>query len=78
MAYIAESRETAVAILQTWVNNICIYSDGSGYNNCIDATAVIPNTGQALQFRLGKMSCHTVFEGELVGVLLALHLLARQ
>ena len=44
----------------------------------LTAAAIIPSMCQALQFRLGKMSYHTVFEGELVGMLLALHLLARQ
>ena len=61
IAHITESKETAAAILKTWIDNICISL-----------------TGQMLQFKLGKVSYHIVFEGELVGVLLALHLLACQ
>jgi ribonuclease HI len=57
------------------MDDIQIYSDGSGYKSNIGAAAVVPATGHALRYRLGKDTKHTVFEGELIGVLLALKLI---
>ena len=36
---------------------------------------VSPNGGRHLQFQLGSAATHLVFEGELTGILLAVHLL---
>ena len=77
-AHIAESKDAAARIIQAQINDVCIYSNRSGYNDNISAASIIPKMGQALQFKLAKALCHTVFEGELVGVLLALYLLACQ
>lgn len=55
-----------------------IYTDGSGYEGGIGAGAVlIKNNGQQLrlQYHLGTQEQHTVYEAELVGIRLALHLI---
>ena len=56
---------------------IMIYTDGSGYKNQIGATAVMYQNGaitNVIRYHLGLDMEHTVFEGELVGILLGLHL----
>ena len=62
-------------IIRTYVNNIQIYSDGSGYKGNIRALATIHKMNQSFYDKLGKEMSHIVFKGELVGILLALHLL---
>jgi ribonuclease HI len=57
------------------IDNIKMYSDGSGFKGMIEAAAIRPNTCDILQFQLGTERWHTVFEAELVGVLLALKIL---
>ena len=74
-AHIASSKLVAASTLRTRVDNIQINSDGSGYKGNIGAVAVTPQDRQALRYRLGKESKHTVFEGEITGVILALSLL---
>ena len=57
---------------------IWLYSDGSGLEGEVGAVAVMYKEGQeakVLHYHLGKLTDHTVFEAEAVGVLLALHLL---
>lgn len=54
-----------------------IFTDGSGTNNKIGAGAIIYRNGRpstALRHQLGPIQHHTVYEGEAVGVLLALHI----
>ena len=53
-----------------------IYSDQSGYKGSIGGAAVLLKTSQALQYKLGKETCHTVFGGELARILLVLHLIS--
>lgn len=56
--------------------DVKIYTDGSGVNNKIGASAIIYRDGRpgtALKHQLGSVH-HTVYEGEAVGVLLALHI----
>jgi Reverse transcriptase-like len=57
------------------MDNLQIFSNGSGYKSCNGAAAVIPATGQVLQYKLSRSTRHTVFEGELIGMLLALKLM---
>ena len=57
------------------INDIQIYTDGSGYKGNIEATAIILKTSTALRFKLGKETRHTIFKDELVRILLALTLL---
>jgi len=57
-----------------------IYTDGPGYKGGIGAAAVLYENGKRkadLRYHLGPASEHTVFEGEIVGVLLGLKLAAR-
>jgi ribonuclease HI len=56
---------------------IMIYTDGSGYKGQIGASAILFTNGRRtaeLQYRLGPITEHTVFEGELVAIILGLHL----
>lgn len=65
-------------ILAENTDNICIYSDGSGYEGNIGAAAVLRRNGRTiktLQYHLGPDSDHTVYEGEVVGMILGAHLL---
>jgi len=55
-----------------------IYSDGSGYEGGIGASAVLykgENVVKVLRHYLGTDKCHTVYEAEGVGVAMGLHLL---
>ena len=57
-----------------------IYTDGSGYGNVIGAAAILCRKGYpniALQYCLGPDTTHTVYKGELIGIILALHHIAR-
>ena len=74
-AHIVDSKLAAASTLRTRLDDIQILSDGSGYKGNIGAAAVTPQDGQALQYRLGKESKHTVFKGEITGVILVLSLL---
>lgn len=64
---------------------IRIYTDGSGFEGGIGAAAVLIRrmaTGRTrkrvLKFHLGTAQEHTVYEGELVGLILAQHLLSSE
>jgi ribonuclease HI len=57
---------------------ISVYSDGSGFEGGIGASAVLfidGNESTALRFHLGSEKQHTVYEAEIVGLTLSLHLL---
>jgi ribonuclease HI len=57
---------------------VVVYADGSGYKEGIGAAAslwVNNRKTKMLRFFLGKESEHTVYEAEIVGVILGLHLL---
>jgi ribonuclease HI len=54
-----------------------IYTDGSSYRNGVGAVAVLyvnGNETDSLKFQLGMAHEHTVFEAELVGIILGTHL----
>ena len=55
---------------------LAIYSDSSGLNSHIGAAVVIPSTWNhiTLHYQLEEISKHIIFEGELVGIILALDL----
>jgi ribonuclease HI len=58
-------------------SGVRIYSDGSGYKGGIGAAAVLFENGirkKTLKYSLGPDTEHTVFEGEVIGVLLGIHL----
>ncbi|KAF8582192.1 hypothetical protein K439DRAFT_1268140, partial [Ramaria rubella] len=52
-----------------------IFTDGSGYKGHIGAAAVALHKDEHLQYCLSRETKHTVFEGELVGILLALQMI---
>ena len=75
MANIACDKTAAASKVRTRINNIQIYMDGLGYKDNIGAAPILPKTGASLRFKLGKETRHTIFQGELIGILLALTLL---
>ena len=55
-----------------------VYSDGLGIDRQVGAAAVLfrqDREPRVLRFHLGMAADHTVYEAELIGLLLALHLL---
>jgi len=57
-----------------------IYTDGSGYKSMVGASAVLYNDGietDSLKYQLGIIRDDTVFEGELVGIILGTHLVTK-
>jgi ribonuclease HI len=56
-----------------------IYSDGSGYEGGVGASAILykgEDVIKTLRYYLGTDKCHTVYEAEGIGVSMGLHLLA--
>nr|GAT43545.1 predicted protein [Mycena chlorophos] len=77
---IAPSKDEAIKrVADVEEGEMVVYSDGSGYRNGVGAAAVAEWNGQRFsrRFFLGPMSAHTVFEGEVLGAVLALDI-ARQ
>lgn len=74
-----DERDKALEWEETEHNTeVKIYTDGSGYEGNIGASAVLFNGGKKegeLRFHLGTDKEHTIYEGELVGIILANHLL---
>ena len=55
-----------------------MYSDGSGIDGQVGEAAVLFRRNRepkVLRFHLGTATDHTVYEAELIGLMLALHLL---
>jgi ribonuclease HI len=73
------SKPEALAAANTHHNTqVSLYCDGSGFEDGIGASAVLyinKIEQKSLRYHLGPASEHTVYEGELVGLSLALHLL---
>ena len=62
----------------TAVEEIKVYSDGSAHDGKVGAAAILRRKGRpdrALQLYLGNTEQHTVYEAELVGMLMGLHLI---
>ena len=62
-------------------NDICLYSDGSGFEGSIGGAAVLKRGGRTkktLKFHLGSDKKHTVYEGEEVGMILAAELIRNE
>ena len=58
--------------------HVRIYTDGSAHDGTVGAAAIVTRDGKnigKLRYHLGKDSEHTVFEAELVGILLGLQLI---
>ena len=73
--FIAKNKEEAASYIRTRTDDIKIFSDGSGFKEKIGAAAIRPDTQDVLYYQLGSSRWHTVFEAELVGILLALKLI---
>ncbi|QRV94576.1 Reverse transcriptase from transposon X-element protein [Ceratobasidium sp. AG-Ba] len=78
---IPPSKEAALDAVKRVNAEVRIYSDGSGIDGGIGAAAVLCRDGQPnkiLRLHLGSDKRHVVYEAELVGAMLALHLLANE
>ncbi|KAJ3489883.1 hypothetical protein NLI96_g1810 [Meripilus lineatus] len=77
---IAPTREEAIREVEEYEkNSVCIYTDGSGYKGGIGAAAWAEGRNGEELWRwhhLGSGRDHTVFEGEVDGMILGLDLLA--
>jgi len=75
---IAASKEEAIKWdTDNFCNGTMMYTDGSCYRNMVGASAVLYFDGietDSLKYQLGTEREHTVFEGELVGIILGTHL----
>ncbi|QRV87101.1 hypothetical protein RhiJN_15119 [Ceratobasidium sp. AG-Ba] len=79
--HIPPSRDAALVAAGAVDADVRIYSDGSGIDGGIGAAAVLCRDGQPdriLRLHLGSDKRHVVYEAELVGAMLALHLLASE
>ena len=75
---IAVNKDASVTADAEGTENIKVYSDGSAQEGKVGAAAVLIRPGKntrKLHFHLGSIEHHTVFEAELVGLLLGLHLI---
>ena len=62
------------------ITGLAVYSDGSGLNERIGAAAVLLLNGtelSTLRYNLGSETEHTVYEAEILAVILALHILTK-
>jgi ribonuclease HI len=77
---IARKKEEAADEDELAREEIRVYSDGSAIDGGVGAAAILMRDGEVkdeLRFYLGKDSEHTVYEGELVGMILAVELIRR-
>jgi ribonuclease HI len=79
-SFIANNKEdTLTAALITEASSpVCIYSDGSGFEGGIGASALLYVNNRlvkSLQYYLGTDKQHTVYEAEAVGLAMGFHLL---
>ena len=73
-AHIAKDKDTAAEITCMQIDGLKFFTYGSGTKGNIGAAAILLDSPRALQYHLGMDSDHTVFKGELTGVLLGLHM----
>ena len=74
----ASSKEASVKADEEGKETIKVYLDGSAQNGKVGAAAVLIRPGKEtrkLHYHLGTTDQHTVFEAELVGLILGLHLI---
>jgi ribonuclease HI len=75
---IADNKEDSITADTEGRESVKIYSDGSAQEGKVGAAAVLIRPGKEthkLHYHLGTTEQHTVFEAELVGLLLGLHLI---
>ncbi|THU77756.1 hypothetical protein K435DRAFT_812178 [Dendrothele bispora CBS 962.96] len=73
--------DTTVEACENDTADLQFFTDGSGYKGGIGASAVMYWDGEemdVLRYRLGDTLHHEVYEGECVGLILALHMLSEQ
>lgn len=76
---IASDKEAAEDELARYADGVCVYGDGSGVEGGIGAAAVVKSKKgefDTCRVHLGTESEHTVFEAEVVGLILCLVLIA--
>ena len=76
--HIPSSKEESKREDEQAPEHVKIYTDGSAHDGKVGAAAIMTKNGKKigkLQYHLGKSSEHTVFEAELVGILLGLQLI---
>ena len=75
---IPRNKEESKRADATAVEKIKVYSDGSAHSGKVGAAAILKREGhpdRALKLHLGTTGQHTVYEAELVGMILGLHLI---
>ena len=78
MTLIPSSKEDSKAADAQAPEHIRVYTDGSAQSGKVGAAAIMKKDGKTigkLHYHLGKVEKHTVFEAELVGMLLGLQLI---
>ena len=78
--YICDTKDDAytMATIAHVSNKYKVYSDGSGFEGGIGASAILyrgPNVVKTLRYYLGTDKHHTVYEAEGIGVYMGMHLL---
>jgi ribonuclease HI len=76
---IDDNRTTAITKAKA-IKGLVAFTDGSGYEEKIGAAAILMVNGmelKTLRYRLGHETEHTVYEAEMLAVLLALHLISQ-
>ena len=74
-------KEEAIADIARDNFDLKIFTDGSSMNNKIGASAVLYRDNRcktSLQYQLGSISHHTIYEGEATGILLATNLILKE
>jgi ribonuclease HI len=75
---IQDSKDSSKETDKQAPENIKIYTNGSAQDGKVGAAAIMTRDGKTLRvlhFHLGTADKHTVFEAELVGILMGLHLI---
>ena len=76
--HIPADKEVSKRVEANAREEIKVYRDGSSHNDAVGAAAVMYRNGRhtrTLKCHLGPASKHTVYEAELIGLLLGLHLI---
>ena len=75
--HIAADKDDAAQHICMWLDEVKVFSNGSGLSGHVGAAAMVVSLhgGRHLQFQLGSDTVHTVFEVELTGILLTVHLI---
>ena len=78
---VPEDKESSARAAENATEEIQIFTDGSAQEGKVGAAAILfrkNNPARLLHYHLGPEAKHTVHEAELVGILLALHLISTE